>query len=231
MSVTFAGNPDGVLYKRLQQLGVDFRTGSDLLIIEAGTAGEQQLEMAERIRRNGGLIWIMLAEKTENPVLDALIPAKWDLTDRKATALETGEITEWGKYFDLSQLYFAEMDSDKQIIKCGLAGEIVEKGETVFKASRTDWSLFNQQPENKKCAQVVLYEALEKPSGAALVKMTLDRATWVVSTLDYRIRNETTEKFWKSLLTAMQIRLTDKTIENDDNSRKNHNLLLDGPVD
>jgi beta-galactosidase len=230
-SATFIGNENGLLYQQLQAFGFDFRTEADLLIIEAETANRQQLEYAGKIRNNGGLIWIMFADKTDNPALKAFLPSHWTLTDRRATALETNPLTDWGKYFDLPHLYFAEMEGDKQILKCGLGGEMLENAEIVLTASRTDWSLFNQQPENKKCAQTVLYEHLEKPSGAALIKMPLDKATLVISTLDYRIRNRETAAFWKTLFAAMQIGLSDSAGKKIDASKKNHDLLLDGPVD
>ncbi|MDR1120495.1 MAG: beta-galactosidase [Dysgonamonadaceae bacterium] len=231
VSATFIGNENGLLYKQLKQLGIDFQLEADLLIIEAETVNQQQLEKAGKIRKNGGFIWIMFAEKTDNPALKTLIPFPWTLTDRKATALETNTSTDWGKYFDLPHLYFAEMEGDKQILKCGLGGEIVEKAEVVLIASRTDWSLFNQQPENKKCAQIVLYEQLEKPSGTALIRIPLDKATLVISTLDYRIQNKETETFWKTLFASMQIDLSNSAAKKEDASKKNHDLLLDGPVD
>jgi beta-galactosidase len=231
VSATFIGNENGRLYQHLQGLGMDFQPDADLLIIEAETANKQQLEKAGNICKNGGLIWIMFADKIENPALKSFLPFPCTLTDRKATALETNPSTDWGNCFDLPHLYFAEMEGDKQIIKCGLDGEIITNAETVLNASRTDWSLFNQQPENKKCAQIVLYEHLEKPSGAALIRMPLDQATLVVSTLDYRIQNKETEVFWKTLLASMQIGLSDKAAKEEDASKKNHDLLLDGPVD
>jgi beta-galactosidase len=229
-SAAFIGNENGRLYQHLQGLGMDFRPEADLLIIEAETADKRQLEKAATVRKNGGLIWIMFADKIENPALKALIPLPWTLTDRKATALEINASTDWVNYFDLPHLYFAEMEGDKQILKCGMDGEIVENAEIVLTASRTDWSLFNQQPENKKCAQTVLYEHLEKPSGAALLKTSLDKATLVISTFDYRIQNKETAAFWKTLFAAMQIDLSDKTIKKNEKSKKNHDLLLDGPV-
>jgi beta-galactosidase len=229
-TATFIGNENGLLYKRMQSLGIDFQTEADLVIVEAESATETQLASLEKVRKRGGLIWLLFAGKTGNPALNALIPTHWTLTDRKATALEANKSTDWGKYFDLPHLYFAETEGDKHIMKYGLGGEIVETAETVLTASRTDWSLFNQQPENKKCAQIVLYEQLQKPSGVALLQMPLDKATLVISTLDYRIENETAAKFWKSLLSAMQIRQTEQSTKNNGKSGKKHDLLLDGPV-
>jgi beta-galactosidase len=237
LSAAFIGKTGGQLYAHLQAAGVEIIPPTDagnLLIIEGGTASETALQKAsgqiENIRKSGGLIWIMFDKKIENQALNTLIPVQWHLTDRHATALETDRTTEWGKYFDLPRLYFAETEGDSHIIKCGLAGEILQRGKTILTASRTDWSLFNQQPENKKCAQTVLYEHIEKPSGAALFTLEWGKGVLAISTLDYRMEGKETEAFWKTLFAAMQIHLSDKTVQNGKNVQKNHDLLLDGPV-
>jgi beta-galactosidase len=236
-SAAFIGKPGGQLHAHLQTAGIAIAPLDDatnLLIIEAKAASATDLQQAssiiETIRRHGGLIWIMFTGKTENTAVNTLIPAGYRLTDRQATALEPNKSSPWGKYFDLPRLYFAEADGDRQIIKCGLSGDIIARGKTVLTASRTDWSLFNQQAENKKCAQIVLYEQLEKPSGVALLTLGFGKGALAISTLDYRIQNRETAAFWKTLFAAMQIDLSDKTIKKNETSKKNHDLLLDGPV-
>jgi hypothetical protein len=233
-SAAFLGNLSGELYQFLRKTGVQIQAPtaqSNLLIIEADYITAIDSKIIKEIKKNGGMIWLMLSDKEISPAIHEILPDKLQLTDRYATALEPNKSTIWGKYFDLPDLYFAEIENDPKIIKRGLSGNIVNEGTVVFTASRTDWSLFNQNPENKKCAQIVLYEHLQKSSGAALVTCPFGNATLVLSTLDYRIQNETTDKFWKSLLAAMQIRVISPTLKKDDNSRKNHDLLLDGPVD
>lgn len=230
-SATFLGDTGGALYRQLRDWGVEFQPRSDLVIVDAATVDSLSAASLQQIRERGGMVWIFFAGKTENTALDAIIPAKWSLTDRKATALEPDQSTGWGKYFDLPRLYFAEAEGDRQIIKCGLDGEIIERGQTVLTASRTDWSLFNQQPENKKCAQVVLFEQMEKPSGAALLTLEWGKGVLVLSTLDYRIQSKETAAFWKRLFAVMQIGLSDKTLDKEgENRQANHDLLLDGPV-
>jgi beta-galactosidase len=144
--------------------------------------------------------------------------------------LEPNKTHSWGKYFDLPHLYFAEIPGNRKIMKRGLAGEIVDKGTVVLTASRTDWSLFNQSPENRKCAQVVLYEHLQKPSGAALVSYPIENATLVLSVLDYTIDTKETTEFWKRLFSAMGIAYSESNGNSNSHSNKEHDLLMDGPV-
>ena len=158
------------------------------------------------------------------------LPAPIELTAHKATALESNKCDEWGAYFELPDLYFAESQGDKMILKAGIAGTGVTAENTVFSASQTDWSLFNNVAEHWKCAQVVLYEALNKPAGAAVVKSKVGDNEVVMSVIDYTINTKETTRFWESLFRVMSIH-ADPTSASKKNSTKEHNLLLDGPVD
>jgi beta-galactosidase len=108
---------------------------------------------------------------------------------------------------------------------------MVDKGDVIFTASRTDWSLFNQNPENRKCAQILLYEYLQKPSGAALVSYLMDKAILVLSVLDYRIDTKETLEFWRSLYSAMEIDYSESNNNAKGKKGKDYDLLMDGPVD
>jgi len=234
----FAGDETGKLAKFIQEKGI--QTVSDtktpnLFIIDAETVSQQQLNAAEplinRIKKNGGMVLVMSSGEEINSVTNNFLPAKINLTERKATALENNDQSAWGKFFHLPTLYFAEQEGDKFILKRGLSGELVDKGTAVFEASRTDWSLFNHQPENRKCAQVVLYEHLQKPQGTALITYRLDNATLAVSVLDYRLDTNETRDFWKTLFGAMKINTSESTEKTKETIQKQHDLLLDGPVD
>ena len=100
----------------------------------------------------------------------------------------------------------------------------------IFTASQTDWSLFNNVAEHWKCAQVVLYEALNKPAGAAMVKSKIGGNDLVISALDYSITNKESQHFWESLLKAMRIKADPEAAKRTAKT-KEHNLLMDGPVD
>lgn len=233
----FAGNADSELYKKLTLIGLEFskKASHPLLIIDAENVSEAQLQTVhssiEKIKKNGGIIWLMLAGREPSAAAQAFLPFPLKTTGRAATALDNNRQTAWGDYFDAPDLYFAEVKgADRQILKQGLSGELVNKGTVVLSASNIDWSLFNEQPENRKCAQVVLYEHLQKPSGAALLTYPFGKATLVVSTLDYRIEAQEYLAFWRNLLSAMQIKWN--PVESQQNSKENreHNLLLDGPA-
>ena len=234
----FAGDENGKLAKFIHEKGIQTVTDvkiPNLLIIDAETISQQQLNtaipVADRIKQKGGLILVMSMGEQINPVLNNFLPAEINVTERRATALESNHSSAWGKFFQLPDLYFAEQEGDRYILKHGLSGELVEKGTIVLQASRTDWSLFNHTPENRKCAQVVLYEHLKKAEGAALVTYRLNNATLAVSALDYNIDTKETQVFWKNLFAAMKISVSKSTEKSKEIKQKPHDLLMDGPVD
>lgn len=233
----FIGDKTGELYRRLYAIGMEFsdKITANVFIIDGETVSQEQLNpllpALEKAKKEGGIIWLLLADKGFSPAAKTLLPFNIETTSRSATALENDKNSEYGRFFDLPGLYFAEIKGDRQIMKQGLAGDLVEKGNVILTASNVDWSLFNEQPENHKCAQIVLYEHLKKPSGAALVTYPLEKATLVVSTIDYRLSDVKCLTFWRDLLTLMKIKWTFREDASDDGAKKEHDLLLDGPVD
>jgi beta-galactosidase len=239
ISAYFVGKSTGVLFKQLTKVGIPFapeNPNCKLVIIDGDSLLANDLSRAaniiNRVKKNGGLIWVMIADKQPSPLLRNIFPTQYQLTDRKASSLESNKNSSIGKYFRLSDLYFSELSGDRQIIKHGLTGELVKSGTVIFQASKTDWSLFNNISEDKKCAQVELYEHLKKPSGVAMVTHPLDSSTLIFSTIDYRIENKKVISFWRNLCSAMKIKtyLSNDKNEYDDEGRKKHNLLLNGPV-
>ncbi|GHT18320.1 beta-galactosidase [Bacteroidia bacterium] len=234
----FVGDKGNELYNKLANIGIDFseKPTQKVLIVDAENVTAQQCAAIQKplqtLKKEGGIIWMFLADKPLADVLKtALLPLSLETTNRRATSLDNNPATEWGKYFSLPDLYFAEVKGDRQIIKQGLAGTLVEKGNVVLAASNVDWSLFNEQAENRKCAQVVLYEHLEKPAGAALVTHPWGKATLVFSTLDYRPDAPEYITFWRNLLSVMEIKWSNTKNQSQKDLGKEHNLLLDGPVE
>ena len=236
--IEFIGDKESSLYKNLQEFGIQFpektKTPQLLFIDAEETATAPFKGLAERltkIKESGGTAWFMLASGSLSPEVKALLPLEVELTPREATLLNNNKESEWVNGFIQPQLYFAESKEDKKIIKQGLAGELVKQGRTELSASNVDWSLFNDNPENRKCAQIVLYEHLEKPSGAALVTYPYGKGKLVISTLDYRVQNQESLSFWRRLFSFAEIAWIDAEKQKEDNQKKEHDLLMDGPVD
>ncbi len=229
---TFLGDADGALHDFLKRTGVGLTDSfSSLIIVDAHTyngGGEKIMELAEK---KGAAVWVMMKDSGISPEAQALLPADLTFTERKATALENNRGNAWGSHFILPDLYFAEMKGDRHILKNGLSGDFTAKSETVLTASRTDWSLFNDNPENRKCAGVVLYEQLQKPEGTAMATLKSGNVLFIASALDYTINTAETARFWKTLLPVMGIELNGTSAAGGSKDKKEHDLLMDGPVD
>ena len=107
----------------------------------------------------------------------------------------------------MPDLYFAENLADKYILKSGLDGEFVQRGRVLLQASNTDWSLFNNQREDAKCAALVLYEHLAKPSGAALVEMPSGKGRVLLSTIEIVPASEPNAALWRRLFSNIGVKL------------------------
>ena len=130
-------------------------------------------------------------------------------------------------YFLPSELYFGgEKGDERYITTSAVTGDFLEEAELILKPSRSDWTLFNDVPEHWKCAQEVLYEALEKPCAACLVR----KNGIMLSTIDYRNHSHSAFEMWKKIFALSGLEITEKPVREDIRTRE-FNLLLDGPVD
>ena len=225
------GKPQAALLDFIGRMGItttDNASAAKLFIVDMESVTASDLAVLESATD----VFVLALGKgaTISEEFSCWLPAPVQLTSRKATALESNKNDEWGAYFELPDLYFAESQGDKTVLKAGLAGGYIAPENIVFTASRTDWSLFNNVAEHWKCAQVVLYEALNKPAGAAVVKSKVCDDNVVISVIDYTINTKEMTRFWESLLKVMGIK-TDPESVRKNNTAKEHNLLMDGPVE
>jgi len=237
--VGFAGDKGGTLFKRLNAIGVpiaDAGQSGEMLIVDAMTLADAQAQetkkMADAAIAANGIVLVMFNKAGEaSGAVKQVLPKPLTLVPRKATALVSAGVHAWTSGFSVPQLYFAEDNTDKHILKCGLDGELVKVGKVLLTASNTDWSQFNQQPEFSKCAATILYEKLVKPSGAALVVVEQGGGTLALSSIDYAPDSQLYTEFWWHLFLGMgvQVKLPGQE-SSGQGQKKEHNLLLDGPV-
>jgi beta-galactosidase len=238
--VAFVGARDGELFQRLTALGLplvpsDSLASPKLALVDAVTLTEEMFPAAKKTAdatiAAKGTVMVMLTKQGQTLALvNLLLPEPVTLTSRTATALVARQSDPWTSGFGLPDLYFAEDPADKKILKCGLDGPFVKRGKVLLDASNTDWSLFNDQPENAKCAAVVLYEHLAKPSGAALVTLQQGEGAFAVSAMDCVPKSPANAMFWRTLFTNMGVHLvSDSAPAGAQSKDKPHDLLLNGP--
>ena len=232
------GTPQPELADFITKVGIsltDKPQKANLWIMDAETATAEDLQKVQAIlkkwQKKGGMLLALSSGNGLSGAFCDWLPEDVKLTDRRASAFEVNKNTSWGSHFELPDLYFSEMDGDRYILKHGLTGNLIEKGEVIFSASRTDWNLFNNVAEHWKCAQVVLYETLNKPEGVALVTYPLGNVNLALSVIDYHLWTKETSTFWKNLFRVMAIDVDRTNLQNQNVKRKEHDLLMDGPTD
>ena len=152
----FIGDRHGPLARRLTALGVPLDGGllAALTIVDGDTltvttSATAQAALQDAHDRGANVLWCFGQTNTfPRPEVE--------LTDRRASLLVPDVTHAWTKCFTLPDLYFAEDDADRFIMKHGLTGSLVARGRVLLRAGETDWALFNNAPEKAKCAAVLL---------------------------------------------------------------------------
>jgi beta-galactosidase len=215
---TFIGSLASILRQRLGAWGVPLSaapadTGRPgLAIVDLDMLTPEDLPQARAImasvRNQGGTALLMAgAGQVSTAALDALLPEPASLTDQTATLLTPDGQDPLTASFTLPQLYFAEDGADRLIMRHGVSGPFVDHARVLLRASATDWSLFNNAPENAKCGAVVLYQQLIKPSGVALIDAPWGKGQFLLCTLDYRIATANADALWIHLFQNMGVAL------------------------
>jgi hypothetical protein len=127
----------------------------------------------------------------------------------------------------LADMYTAENKEQKYIIYGGIEGLPVS-AKILLKASATDWSLFNNRPENAKCGAVFMREAIEKHNTKSKAAFALIECGEEIVALT-TIRKEHISLIRK-LLSNMGFELDDMSEIKQSDIIEEHNLLLNGPV-
>ena len=192
-----------------------------LIIVDASTVTSEQLE-AVRGRRTLALS----SDGSLSADFRRLIGNGTSSITYPCTALESPV----GAYLP-SELYFGDgRRNETTIAVAAITGDILSAAECILVPSRTDWTLFNDVAEHWKCAQVVLYESLEKPAAACLLRICVAGTPFTVSTIDYRNHSEKAIALWRKILSAEGLQTEAPSVSRPHESRM-FNLLLDGPVD
>ena len=196
--VTFEGDPTGDLFKSLTSLGVPLRVAQDeddkrdmpspqMLVIDGETLSPARakhvLVSAPFLLKQSIHVWIMGRDKgAALPLLSPLLGADIHLTPRIATSLLHGASDPAINGFSLPDLYLTH---DPPVQRAALEGALVANSKVLLRAAKTEWGLFERQPESAKQSSLIIYEQLNQGEGVSLIQRTpaTGGKLWV-STLD-----------------------------------------------
>ena len=217
------------------RLGVAIATkpsAKTLMVLDASRASHADIHNA--MRRKGARIVAFATADTLSGAFRTVLPADVALTERRASAMKAENESTWERYFELPDLYFGETGPngcDRHPVKRIFTGELLGKADVALRPADTDWTLFNNVAEHWKCAQVCLYEALEKPDGAALLTLDMPRGNKLAMTsVDPTLLHDKNIQFWQRVLSLIGLD-TSGASTGGEAVRRAHDLLLDGPMD
>ncbi len=211
----FAGDMHGDAAKRLSALGLmvepsNVLSHSGCTIVDVSTLSRigviGAVEALQKVSVSGGTAILLLGgDNANSSSLEPLLPGRVKLTDRSASTLIYDANTTLFGGLSTHDLDFEDQLPSLWPQKVGIGGNLVEKVIPALRASNTDWHLFNDRPENVKCAAIELYEQLHKPSGGCLYDLQFGKGRLVLCSLDYRVNNLKTDLIWKRLLAGAGI--------------------------
>ncbi len=235
-SVRFIGDEQSGLYALLKNCNLPITEDSaeKFVIIDAHTGLRIALKklIVESALSAGQTVLIMLNDKEiDLNLLNTILPRPVILTDRQISSFVHGAEKTRTASFSLKELYMVEQNQKSHMMLCGLDGPFVTDSTVLLKACDIDWSLFHAS-ENRKCGALVLYEKLQKPSGAALVEWTKGQGKILLCSIDTSRKSERITKFWKKLFGCLGVNIAevmDQPVLKKE-SKRPHDLLQDGPI-
>ena len=205
--------------------------GGDALAVDVAACREDAIERIRAVTAAGGTVLLQIENESAAKKAAAWFGDTLSLTERRATQLSRGSEHPFVSSIPVELLYFAENEQGKHILTHSLDGNLIASGTVLLTAADTDWSLFNDQPENRKCGAVQMYEMLKKPSGAALVLLPYGAGRVVLSSLNLHADSAAHRLLLNRLLRDMGWDVgTPRTLE-ETHVEKRHDLLLNGPID
>jgi beta-galactosidase len=191
-----------------------------LLVLDAAKAEKTDIERVRGVR--------CLALTRDGALSESFM--EWIGSGMKPLAYPCSALESPDGAYRPDELYFGgEGRRSRKIALAAIGGDILEKAEILLVPSRTDWTLFNDVPEQWKCAQVVLYEALEKPEASCLLRLEKDGSMLTVSSLDYSNLTPSALTLWKKIFRSEGLATADRDPRGERSGQRAFNLLMDGP--
>ncbi len=230
-AVSFLGSGDCTLYRRLGDAGATFVRGGDALAVDVATCRDDAIDRINDVTAAGGTALLHLDGDSAAERVAAWFGGTLTLTARRATQLARGSAHPFVASIPTELLYFAENEQERAILTHGLDGSLAKGGTVLLTAADTDWSLFNDQPENRKCGAVQMYESLEKPSGTAWVLLPHKAGKVILSSLNLNADSTAHRALLNRLMTDIGWTVNPPRTLRESHTEKQHDLLLNGPVD
>ena len=179
--VLFIGEEGGDLFFKLKSMGLPLVMKSEtskMLVVDCGTANiseELKSDIENKIKEGAKVIFWGLTPETREKVA-SLVPYPFEIFDRMSTSLVPDEKDNRVSSISFKDMYFSENTDSRVIMKYGIRGDLVSKGNILLKACPTDWSKGNNGG--------MMRSERENPEGPTFVELKKGKGAYFLSTLN-----------------------------------------------
>lgn len=185
--VVFVGEADSKLKGILDAQGVEFAskvaTLAKALYIVDGTRAltDAELNMIRKAVGKGADVWIWGLAPNTVEAYNEILPLPVSLDNLKRSSFLPVQKS-WMRGLNNSDFYFCELQR-ADAVEYSLKGALVDEGEVLLNACKTDWRAWNKRPEELKTASTVRSENECTAALPVFVKYTAGAASFYISTL------------------------------------------------
>ncbi len=203
--VVFVGNENGRVKQVMDAQGVKFSekvtAPAQLLYIVDGSAalGADDLKAMEKQIAKGADVWVWGLTPATVESYNALLPLPVALDELKRSSFIPVQKS-WIRGLNNSDFYFCEIQR-ADACRFTMKGALVEEGDVLLNACKTDWRKWNKRPEELKTGGVLRTEYECTEATPVFVKYQNGASTYYVSTLTEFANSE---KGYNTLGTILQ---------------------------
>lgn len=186
--VVFIGGKDAELKKMMDAQGVEFAAEitapkqAICLVDGSSVLSAKNRERLIRCTAKGADVWIWGLRPETVEEYDKILPLPVRLEGLKRSSFLPVQKS-WTRGLRNSDFYFCELQQT-DVSSYVLSGSLVEEGEVLLNACRTDWRAWNKRPEEIKTAGVLRSEYECRASTPVFVKYQKGSSCFYVSTLN-----------------------------------------------
>jgi beta-galactosidase len=193
-SVVFVGGENSRVKSIFDSEGVMFSAkadarGSTLFIVDGSISLTPENEkLLVQHAAKGADLWIWGITPQTLASYNNLLPLPLRLENRPITSFLPVSKS-WMRGLNNSDFYFCELQN-ADASKYGMAGALVDEGEILLNACKTDWRKWNKRPEEIKTAAVVRSEHENTGAAPAFIKYQNGASAVYISTLTEFVNSE-----------------------------------------
>jgi beta-galactosidase len=152
----------------------------------------------------GSQILVLGVDPVELNVLNAILPYKVELQERKATSFLKQKDIALLQGLTHAEFYFSELlPRGKTAMNYGLSGDFMQKASSALIACPTDWQRWNYQAETTKTTNVYRSELESCGSSTAIAELNEGKTHVIISSLDFTNIKQESELVVRILLSNL----------------------------